>query len=101
MPVLSTIKLGGTTMGHKNGDFGTIDYTSNNISVAAQPNSLGELTMTSDTGDLVQCFWDGSQWVCNTISFKNHFQSLNGVVVPQAGAKTNSKAGKGSKSRKK
>ncbi|HJX93016.1 MAG TPA: hypothetical protein VJ372_21150 [Pyrinomonadaceae bacterium] len=90
-------------MGHKNGDFGTIDYTSNNISVAAQPNSLGELTMTSDTGDLVQCFWDGSQWVCNTISFKNTFVQLSpyGVVGATALNKKEAKVRKGSKSRKK
>jgi len=65
----------------KNGGYGNISYGGNggkNLTVDANPNTTGNLTMTSETGDLVQCYWDGSQWVCNSISFKNTFVQLDG-----------------------
>jgi hypothetical protein len=90
----------------KNGGYGNITYGGNggkNLDVDANPNTLGELTMTSDTGDQVQCFWDGVQWVCTSISFaQGQAQGasiLSGVAQPRATTKP--KVRKDSKSRKK
>jgi hypothetical protein len=72
---------------NKNGGYGNITYGGNggkNLTVDANPNTTGNLTMTSETGDLVQCYWDGSQWVCNSISFKNTFVQLNGAAAATA-----------------
>jgi hypothetical protein len=89
----------------KTGGYGNITYGGNggkNLDVDANPNTLGELKMTSATGEEVQCFWDGVQWVCTSISFaQGQAQVASILSVAQPGAKTKPKVGKDSKSRKK
>jgi hypothetical protein len=55
----------------KNGGYGNITYGGNegkNLDVEAYPNTIGQLTMTSASGDMVECYWNGTEWVCNSIS---------------------------------
>jgi hypothetical protein len=76
---------------NKNGGYGYITYGGNggkNLTVDANDKTIGDLTMTSESGDQVQCFWDGSQWVCNSISFQSTAPLAVGTT---AGRKKSSK----------
>ena len=55
-------------MGHDSGSFGTITYNGNTITIQAEPDTLGDISVTAAVGR-IQCFWDGTQWVCNSILF--------------------------------
>ena len=55
-------------MGHNSGSIGNISYEGNKITVEAEPDSIGDVSITTPFGR-VQCFWDGTQWVCNSIGF--------------------------------
>jgi hypothetical protein len=52
----------------QNNGIGNIRYEGNKITVEAEPDSIGDVSITTAVGR-VQCFWDGSQWVCNSIGF--------------------------------
>lgn len=55
-------------MGQRIGSFGSISYQGNTITIEVESETLGSLAITSpDTR--VECYWDGSQWVCNSIGF--------------------------------
>ena len=49
-------------------NIGNITYDGNRITVEGEPNTLGDVSVTSANGR-IQCFWDGTQWVCNAIGF--------------------------------
>jgi hypothetical protein len=51
-----------------NGSFANIIYDGNKITLEAEPDSLGDVSVTATLGR-IQCFWDGAQWVCNSILF--------------------------------
>ena len=55
-------------MDERTGDFGTISYDGNRITVEAEPDTIGDVSITYTAGR-VQCFWDGTQWVCVGIGF--------------------------------
>jgi hypothetical protein len=55
-------------MGEHTGEFGSIIYDGNKITVEAEPDTLGDVSITYAVGR-IQCFWDGTQWVCNAIGF--------------------------------
>lgn len=55
-------------MPHNNGSIANIVHDGNKITVEAEPDSLGDVSVTAELGRM-QCFWDGTQWVCNSIFF--------------------------------
>ena len=55
-------------MSLNDGSFANIIYEGNKITVEAEPDSLGDVSVTAELGR-IQCFWDGTQWVCNSIFF--------------------------------
>ncbi|HEY8224653.1 MAG TPA: hypothetical protein VIG25_05195 [Pyrinomonadaceae bacterium] len=57
-------------MGQHTGSFGTISYDANdpNIHIEIDPAALGDLALTSADGR-IECYWDGTQWVCNSVTF--------------------------------
>lgn len=55
-------------MQHNNGFTANIVHDGNKITVEAEPDSLGDVSVTAELGR-TQCFWDGTQWVCNSILF--------------------------------
>ena len=46
----------------------TITYEGNKLTIEIGPNSLGDVAVT-DGVERIECFWDGTQWVCNIITF--------------------------------
>jgi hypothetical protein len=61
--------------GQNTGSIGNIRYDGNKITVEGEPDSIGDVSITTAFGR-VQCFWDGVQWVCNSIGFSTS-QSAN------------------------
>jgi hypothetical protein len=55
-------------MGKNIGSFGSVVSEGNKITIEVDPGSLGDIAVTSAAGR-IQCFWDGVQWVCNSIEF--------------------------------
>lgn len=55
-------------MPQNTGSLANIRYDGNKITVEAEPDSIGDVSITTALGR-VQCFWDGTQWVCNSIGF--------------------------------
>jgi hypothetical protein len=55
-------------MQHNTGFTANIVHDGNKITVEAEPDSLGDVSVTAELGR-TQCFWDGTQWVCNSILF--------------------------------
>jgi hypothetical protein len=57
-------------MPQNNGLFGAITTDGNKITIEVPSGTdlLGDVAVTSAVGR-VQCFWDGTQWVCNSIEF--------------------------------
>jgi hypothetical protein len=51
-----------------NGSIGNITYDGNSITVEGEPDSIGDVSVTTAFGR-IQCFWDGVQWVCSSIGF--------------------------------
>ena len=51
----------------KQGSFGNIIYDGNKITIEAEPDALGDVALTTRDGRK-ECFWDGIQWVCNSVS---------------------------------
>ena len=62
-------------MGQNNGTYGDVSYTGNSITIEIEPNTLGSVALTTSDAR-IECYWDGSQWVCNAVSF-NQGQSAN------------------------
>ena len=60
--------MGMNPEGNKTGDFGTVEWDGNELKIHIDPDSLGGIALTSG-GDRIECFWDGTQWVCNSIDF--------------------------------
>ncbi len=54
--------------GSESGTFGSISYEGNTINIVISDNSLGVIALTSGDGQ-IECFWDGNQWVCNSVTF--------------------------------
>ena len=52
----------------ESGSFGSITSEGNTLTVEIGPNSLGVIALTDGLGRM-ECFWDGQQWVCNSITF--------------------------------
>jgi len=52
----------------KIGSFGSITSDGNTLTIEINDNSLGTVALTDGSGQM-ECFWDGTQWVCNSISF--------------------------------
>ena len=55
-------------MGQSVGSFGSISYQGNTITIEIETETLGSLALTAPDSR-VECYWDGSQWVCNSIGF--------------------------------
>ena len=55
-------------MGKESGDFGTITYNGNTLTIEIDSGSIGSVQLTSGTGRR-ECFWDGNQWVCTVVIF--------------------------------
>ena len=55
-------------MGEKTGSFGTVTYEGETLNIDITPDTLGGIALTSGD-DRIECYFDGTQWVCNTISF--------------------------------
>lgn len=53
---------------NENGSFGSISYDGNTLTIEIAANSLGVIAVTDGHGR-IECFWDGTQWVCNSITF--------------------------------
>jgi hypothetical protein len=70
-------------MPQHNGSFGSITYNNNDatITIEIDPAALGDLALTSADGR-IECYWNGTEWVCNSILFAGSGQSQ-----PQAQAK--------------
>lgn len=69
-------------MGQNAGSFGTIIYDGNKITIEAEPDSLGDVSITTAEGR-IQCFWDGVQWVCNSIGFSTSQSASAGQTHPK------------------
>jgi hypothetical protein len=52
----------------KIGSFGSITSDGNTLTIEIEDNSLGNVSLTDGSGRM-ECFWDGTQWVCNDITF--------------------------------
>ena len=61
-------------MGQTEGSFGSISYSANTITIEIESNTLGSLALTDSDGR-IECYWDGTQWVCNRIIFNPSGQS--------------------------
>lgn len=48
--------------------FGTITITGNKICLEINPGCMGHIAVKSPV-ELEECFWDGTQWVCNSLSY--------------------------------
>jgi hypothetical protein len=57
----------GSNQATTNGSFGSVSYQGNTLSIDIAPGSLGNIWLTSADAQ-IQCFWDGTQWVCNSIA---------------------------------
>ena len=55
-------------MPQTNGSFGNVSYDGNTIHIAIDPAALGDVALTSPTGRM-ECYWNGTEWVCNSITF--------------------------------
>lgn len=55
-------------MGHKSGSYGEINYNGNHLSIDVDPETLGAIALTTGH-ERVECYWDGNQWVCQSIGF--------------------------------
>ena len=52
----------------KTGSFGSVTYGGTMLSIEINPNTLGGIALTSGE-DRIECYFDGTQWVCNSIDF--------------------------------
>ena len=68
-------------MEEKTGPFGHVSYDGNSINIAIEPDSLGSLALTH-SGGRIECYWDGNQWVCTSISFDTQSQSQSQSAAP-------------------
>lgn len=55
-------------MGQSVGSFGSISSQGNTITIEIETETLGSLALTS-RDSRIECYWDGNQWVCNSITF--------------------------------
>jgi hypothetical protein len=55
-------------MGEKTGSFGTVTYEGDTLNIESNSNTLGGIALTSGE-DRIECYFDGTQWVCNSIDF--------------------------------
>lgn len=56
-------------MGQKSGTYGNVNYNGNHLTIDIDPNNtLGAIALTSGF-ERVECYWDGNQWVCQSIGF--------------------------------
>lgn len=60
-------------MPQDNGSFGSVTYDGNSINIEINPDALGSLALTASDGR-IECYWDGVQWVCNSIGFASQSQ---------------------------
>ena len=51
-----------------NGSFGSVSHDGTTLTIDIDPNSMGGIALTSGD-DMIKCFWDGTQWVCNDLTF--------------------------------
>jgi hypothetical protein len=54
--------------GNKTGSFGTVTYAGATLNIEINPHTLGGIALTSGD-DRIECYFDGTQWVCNSIDF--------------------------------
>jgi hypothetical protein len=54
--------------GSESGSFGSVSYDGNTLTIEIASDSLGGIALTSGL-ERIECFWDGTQWVCNGITF--------------------------------
>ena len=55
----------------KSGSYGDITYDGTSLSIEIDPNNtLGAIALTSGH-ERVECYWDGNQWVCQSIGFSS------------------------------
>jgi hypothetical protein len=55
-------------MGEKTGSFGSVTYDGDTLNIESNSNTLGGIALTSGE-DRIECYFDGTQWVCNSINF--------------------------------
>lgn len=52
----------------KTGSFGSVTYGGKRLSIESNFSTLGGIALTSGE-DRIECYFDGTQWVCNSIDF--------------------------------
>jgi hypothetical protein len=70
-------------MGQNVGSYGSVSYSENTLTIEIEPSTLGSIALTSANGR-VECYWDGNQWVCNSVTFAqadNQSQSPSAMSV--------------------
>jgi hypothetical protein len=60
--------MGMNPEGNKTGSFGTVEWDGTELIIHIDPHSLGGIALTSGA-DRIECYFDGTQWVCNSINF--------------------------------
>lgn len=68
-------------MGEKTGPFGSVCYEGNSINIDILPNTLGSLALTH-SGGRIECYWDGNQWVCTSLTFDTQSQNQSQSAAP-------------------
>ena len=63
-------------MGEKIGSYGNVSYEGTTLNIEIDPNSLGSIAIM-DGHSRLECFWDGNQWVCQSIGFAGSSSSQN------------------------
>ena len=58
----------------ESGSFGSVSYDGSTLTIEITSDALGGVQLTSGF-DKIECFWDGTQWVCGVITFGTNPQS--------------------------